>query len=65
MKKNVFVFLFDGFADWEIAYLTPEIKKNKQFELIYFSKKRKINSINGRFADNASHFIKRCYFRKY
>ena len=38
MKKKVLIFLFDGFADWEIAYLTPEINKNKEFELIYFSK---------------------------
>lgn len=38
MKKKIFVFLFDGFSDWEISYLTPEIKKNKEFEVIYFSK---------------------------
>lgn len=38
MKKKIFVCLFDGFADWEIAYLTPEIRKNKDFELVYFSK---------------------------
>lgn len=41
MKKKIFVFLFDGFADWEIAYLTPEIKKNEKFELVYFSKEGK------------------------
>ncbi len=38
MKKKIFTFLFNGFSDWEIAYLTPEIKKNKEFDLIYFSK---------------------------
>ncbi len=38
MKKRIFTFLFDGFSDWEISYLTPEIKKKEQFELIYFSK---------------------------
>ena len=38
MKKKVFVFLFNGFADWEIAYSIPEINKNEEFELIYFSK---------------------------
>lgn len=38
MKKKIFLFLFDGFSDWEIAYLTPEIKKSEKFELIYFSK---------------------------
>jgi putative intracellular protease/amidase len=37
-KKKIFVFLFNGFSDWEIAYLSPEIKKNEEFELIYFSK---------------------------
>lgn len=37
MKKKIFIFLFDGFSDWEIAYLTPEIKKNDEFDLIYFS----------------------------
>jgi len=38
MKKNIFVFLFNGFSDWEIAYLTPEIYKNQSFDLVYFSK---------------------------
>jgi len=37
MKKKIAVFLFDGFSDWEISYLTPEINKSKQFELEYFS----------------------------
>jgi putative intracellular protease/amidase len=38
MKKKIFVFLFDGFSDWEISYLTPEINKSEQFDLVYFSK---------------------------
>ena len=38
MPKKIFVFLFDGYSDWEIAYLTPEIHKSDDFELIYFSK---------------------------
>ena len=38
MKKQIFVFLFDGFSDWEISYFTPEINKSKQFDLVYFSK---------------------------
>lgn len=38
MKKKIVIFLFDGFSDWEIAYLTPQIKKNEKFELVYFSK---------------------------
>jgi putative intracellular protease/amidase len=37
MKKKIAVFLFDGFSDWEIAYLTPEINKSDLFELVYFS----------------------------
>jgi putative intracellular protease/amidase len=38
MKKKIYIYLFDGFSDWEIAYLTPEIKKSEAFELRYFSK---------------------------
>lgn len=38
MKKKIFVFLFNGFSDWEIAYLSPEIRKSDVFDLIYFSK---------------------------
>lgn len=37
-KKKIFIFLFNGFSDWEIAYLSPEIKKSEGFDLIYFSK---------------------------
>ncbi len=48
MKKNIYVFLFDGFSDWEISYLTPEINKSEQFDLIYFSKYGKsITSMGG------------------
>ncbi len=35
--KKICVFIFNGFSDWELAYLTPEINKSEQFELIYFS----------------------------
>lgn len=38
MKKKIFIFLFDGYSDWEIAYLTPEIHKSEHFEVVYFSK---------------------------
>jgi len=37
-EEKIFVFLFNGFSDWEIAYLSPEIKKSDAFDLIYFSK---------------------------
>ncbi|NOQ25747.1 MAG: glutamine amidotransferase [Bacteroidales bacterium] len=48
MKKKIFVFLFDGFSDWEISFLTPEINKSEQFDLVYFSKDGKpINSMGG------------------
>ena len=33
MEKNVIVFLFNGFSDWEISYLTPEINKSKKYKL--------------------------------
>jgi putative intracellular protease/amidase len=36
--KKIFVFLFNGFSDWEISYVTPEVYKSEEFELIYFSK---------------------------
>ncbi len=35
---KVYVFLFNGFSDWEISYLTPEINKRKPSELVYISK---------------------------
>ena len=38
MTKAVYIFLFDGFSDWEIGYLTPELKKNQSIELYTFSK---------------------------
>jgi len=37
MKKKVFIYLFEGFSDWEIAYLTPEINKSENHELIFIS----------------------------
>jgi putative intracellular protease/amidase len=37
MKKRICVFLFDGFSDWEIAYVTPELNKSEPFDLIYVS----------------------------
>ena len=35
--KKIYVFLFNGYSDWEIAYLSPEIRKSGAFELVYFS----------------------------
>ena len=46
--KNIFVFLFDGFSDWEISYLTPEIHKSDLFQLVPFSKDgREVTSMGG------------------
>lgn len=36
--KKIYIYLFDGYSDWEIGYLTPEIRKNKDSEIVYFSK---------------------------
>ncbi len=35
--NKVCVFLFDGFSDWEISYLSTEINNSDKFELLYFS----------------------------
>lgn len=37
IKMKVFIYLFEGYSDWEIAYLTPEINKSENHELIFFS----------------------------
>ena len=36
-KSKIYIFLFHGFSDWEIAYLTPELQKNEAVDLSYFS----------------------------
>ncbi len=47
-KAKIYVFLFDGFSDWEIAYLTSEINRNELADLIFFSKDDKpIKSMGG------------------
>lgn len=35
--REIYVFLFDGYSDWEISYLSPEINKSEKFRLVYFS----------------------------
>lgn len=37
MKRKIFIYLFDGYSDWEIAYLAPELNKSKNHDLIYVS----------------------------
>lgn len=36
-KQTVLIYLFDGFSDWELAYLTPQLYSNSAIELLYFS----------------------------
>ena len=36
-KKIVYVFLFEGYSDWEISYLLPELNKSPMYELRTFS----------------------------
>lgn len=48
MIKSCYIYLFDGFSDWEIAYLTPEIQKSETCRLVYFSKDGKtVRSMGG------------------
>ena len=35
-NKKIFVFLFNGFSDWEIAYITPEIKKSEELKYMEY-----------------------------
>jgi len=37
ISTNVYIFLFNGFSDWEIAYLAPELKKSDKINLKYFT----------------------------
>lgn len=48
MKTKIYLYLFEGYSDWEISFLTPEIKKSEAFELIYFSSDGKaVKSMGG------------------
>jgi transcriptional regulator GlxA family with amidase domain len=35
--KNVYIFLFDGYSDWEISYATPEIINSGKYVIKTFS----------------------------
>jgi putative intracellular protease/amidase len=35
--KHVYIFLFNGYSDWEISYLTPELFKDKKTSLKTFT----------------------------
>ncbi len=46
--KKIYIYLFNGFSDWEISFLTPEINKSEKFELVYFSNDgKKVKSMGG------------------
>jgi putative intracellular protease/amidase len=48
MRKNIYIFLFDAYADWEISFLAPELNKSEHFELIYFAKSHEaVRSMGG------------------
>jgi putative intracellular protease/amidase len=48
MTKKVWVFLFNGYSDWEISYVMPELNKSDKFELVTFSKDGKpVTSMGG------------------
>lgn len=36
-KMNIYIFLFDGFSDWEISYVAPELQKSERVVLKYFT----------------------------
>lgn len=48
MKKRICIYLFDGYSDWEIGYLTPELNKSAHHELVYFSEEgNSVKSMGG------------------
>ena len=53
-KKNVYIFLFNGFSDWEISYLTPELEKNEKIELDVVITELKITKTNLKTAINGN-----------
>ena len=48
MKNKVYVFLFDGYSDWEIGYTLPEMKKTGKFSIEFVSmNKETVQSMGG------------------
>lgn len=33
-RRNIYIYLFDGYSDWEISYIMPEIRKNKHYNIV-------------------------------
>jgi hypothetical protein len=47
-EKNVYIFIFDGYSDWEISYAAPEIMNSKKYGIKTFSLDgRNIKSMGG------------------
>jgi len=47
-NKKVYIFLFDGFADWEISYVTPHLQKSEEYDLATVSVNRQnVKSMGG------------------
>ena len=47
-NKKVYIFLFDGFADWEISYVTPHIQKSEKYDLATVSlSEQNVTSMGG------------------
>ncbi len=35
--QRIFIYLFNGYSDWELAYITPQLMKNNHCRLVYFT----------------------------
>lgn len=35
--KNIAIYLFNGFSDWELAYLTPQLAQHASVKVIFFT----------------------------
>ena len=48
VNKKVYIFLFDGFADWEISFVSPHIQKSEKYDLTTASLDgQKVKSMGG------------------
>jgi len=47
-KKKVYLFLFDGYADWEMGFITPQIVQSEKYDLVTVSLRgEKVTSMGG------------------
>ncbi|MTG98678.1 MULTISPECIES: DJ-1/PfpI family protein [Myroides] len=48
MKQTVYIYLFEGYSDWEISFLLPELRKLNQFKIEFVSDcRQKVVSMGG------------------